>query len=150
MNIRRTNQQGFTIVELLIFIIIISILAGLIVTSFAEFKQKDRNQSRQKDVKALQVAIEGYYAQNGKYPTLAEINNTAWRTKNVKALENDDFQDPAAKDSKLVASPAPDVYSYDVKADDNNTCDNSAKDCTKYTLTATLEGADPFTKNNVN
>lgn len=147
---RTTGQDGFTIVELLIFIIIIGILAGLIVTSFSSFKQKDRNQSRQKDVKALQVAVEGYYAQNGKYPTLNELNDSAWRTKNVKALEADDFQDPEGADSKLTAKPGARAYSYEVTADDGAACDNSTKDCTKYTLTATLEGTDAFVKNNVN
>lgn len=150
MNIRRTNQSGFTIVELLIFIIIITVLGLLIVTSFSEFKQKDRNQSRQKDIKALQVAVEGYYAQNGKYPTLDELNNNEWRTKNVKALESDDFQDPQGANSKLTAEPTTDIYSYSAKADDDTACDNTTKDCTKYTLTATLEGADPFIKNNIN
>lgn len=150
MNIRRTNQSGFTIVELLIFIIIITVLGLLIVTSFSEFKQKDRNQSRQKDIKALQVAVEGYYAQNGKYPTLDELNNNEWRTRNIKALEESDFQDPQGEDSRLTSEPVAKAYSYSAKADDDTDCDNKANDCTKYTLTATLEGAEPFVKNNVN
>lgn len=153
MNIRRiirANQSGFTIVELLIFIIIIGVLGALIVTSFSEYKQKDRNQSRQKDIKALQVAVEGYYAQNGKYPTLNELNDSEWRTKNVRALESSDFQDPQGADSKLTGEPSEKIYSYSAKADDDGNCDNKEKDCTKYTLTATLEGAEPFVKNNVN
>jgi prepilin-type N-terminal cleavage/methylation domain-containing protein len=142
----RQKQDGFTIIELLIVIIIIGVLTAFIVTTFADFRQKERNQERQKDIKALQVGIEGYYAQNGKYPTLKELNDTAWRTKNIKALETDDFKDPSNSSDKLVAAPAASVYSYDVKADDGSACDNSAKDCAKYTLTATYEGGEKFEK----
>ena len=144
------NQAGFTIVELLIVVIVIGILAGLIITTFTDFKQKDRNKERQKDVKTLQVGIEGYYAQNGKYPTLKDLNDSAWRTKNIKALEQDDLKDPKSSSDKLVTAPAANVYSYEVKADDNSDCDNSTKDCAKYTLTATYEGGETFVKNNLN
>ena len=150
MNRYKNDQNGFTIVELLIFIIIIGILAIFITTTFSEYREKERNQSRQKDTKALQVAIEGYYAQSGKYPTLSEINNTDWRGKNFKALEAGDFQDPLASDSNLADKPTENAYSYEPLGDDNNLCDNKEKDCTKYTLTATLEGAEPFVKTNVN
>ncbi|MCA9329076.1 prepilin-type N-terminal cleavage/methylation domain-containing protein [Candidatus Saccharibacteria bacterium] len=146
---RNNNQAGFTIIELLIFIIIITILGLLIISSFSDFRQKERNQSRQKDIKALQVAIEGYYAQNGNYPTLDELNDPQWRTKNLKALEDDDYKDPQGTNSKLTANPENKIYSYNVKADDNTDCDNKTKDCQKYTLTGTLEEADPFIKNNV-
>jgi type II secretory pathway pseudopilin PulG len=146
----KQKQDGFTIVELLIIIIVIGVLAGLIITSFSGFRQKERDKERQGNIKALQVAIEGYYAQNGKYPSLNELNDTAWRTKNIKALEADDLKDPQGTDSKLVTAPVAKAYSYDVKADDNTACDNKTKDCTKYTLTATYEGGTTFSKNNLN
>lgn len=146
----KTNQNGFTIVELLIVIIIIGILAGLIVTTFTDFRQKERNKERQKDVKSLQVGIEGYFNQNGKYPTLTDLNDTAWRIKNIKALEADDLKDPTSTSDKLVAAPAAGAYSYDVKAEDDTLCDNATKDCAKYTLTATYEGGEKFEKTNLN
>lgn len=155
MNIKQkrlspSEQDGFTIVELLIFIIVIGMLTILIVSSFASFKQKERNSERQKDVKALQVAIEGYYAQNGRYPTLNNLNESSWRGKNIKAIEADDLKDPKGVDSKLVGAPKSNVYSYEVHADDDTDCDNSTKDCTKYKLTATYEGGQTFVKTNLN
>lgn len=144
------KQAGFTIVELLIIIILFGVLAIIIVTTFTDLKQKERNSERRKDVKAMQVAIEGYYAQNGKYPTLSQLNNATWRHKNVKTLSANDLKDPKAKTNVLADTPAANIYSYAVKADDGTACDNSVKDCTKYTFTATYEGGGTFFKNNLN
>ncbi|RTK94974.1 hypothetical protein EKI60_00750 [Candidatus Saccharibacteria bacterium] len=146
----KQKQDGFTIVELLIIIIVIGILAALILTTATDYRQKERNKERQTDIKSLQVGIEGYYAQHGKYPTLSELNDSNWRTKNIKALEPDELKDPSGTGSKLVESPTANSYSYEVKANDDTVCDNNVKDCSKYVLTATFEGGDSFSKNNLN
>src|SRR5437588_436170 len=71
----KSKQQGFTIVELLIVIVVIGILAALVITTFTGIQQKARNTERQTDIKALHGQVEAYYAQNGKYPTLANMND---------------------------------------------------------------------------
>lgn len=146
----KQKQDGFTIVELLIIIIMIGIVTALGMTTFTDYRQKERNKERQADIKALQVGIEGYYAQNGKYPTLAELNDGNWRRKNIKALETETLKDPSNTSIQLVAAPIANSYSYEVKASDDTICDNSVKDCAKYVLTATFEGGDSFSKNNLN
>ena len=150
MTIRR-NQQGFTIVELLIVIVVIGILAALVITTFTGIQQKARDTERQTDIKALYGQIEAYYAQNGKYPTLANINDATWRSSNMKGLEAAALADPKNPSSQtLVSTPASNVYAYAVTASDGTACDNSTKDCAQYTLTATLESGGTFTRSNLN
>jgi type II secretion system protein G len=147
---RKLNQKGFTIVELLIVIVVIGILAALVITTFTGIQQKARNTERNTDVKALHGQVEAYYAQNGKYPTLANLNDSTWRGTNMKGLDQEALKDPKSGSYTLAAAAAANVYSYDVKASDDTACDNSAKDCAKYTLTATLEGGGTFAKSNLN
>src|SRR3989344_267056 len=123
------KQQGFTIVELLIVIVVIGILATLVITTFTGIQQKARNTKRQTDINALQGQIEAHFAQTGKYPTLANMNDSDWRNDNVKGLDSAALCDPKAGTStcSLVDTPAADVYAYRVRAADGTTaCDNSA------------------------
>lgn len=149
------KQQGFTIVELLIVIVVIGILAALVITTFTGIQQKARNTERETDIKAIHGQVEAYYAQNGKYPTLANLNDSTWRGTNMKGLDQEALKDPknAATDGtqyQLGSSAAANKYSYAVTASDGTACDNSAKDCAQYTLTATNEGGGTFTKTNLN
>ena len=150
MSIKR-NQQGFTIVELLIVIVVIGILAALVITTFTGIQQKARNTERTTDIKALHGQIEAYYAQNGKYPTLANMNDSTWRGTNMKGLDPEALKDPKGAAQTLAATAGANNYSYAVFASDGTTaCDNTTTDCAVYTLTATLEGGGTFTKSNLN
>jgi prepilin-type N-terminal cleavage/methylation domain-containing protein len=145
------KQQGFTIVELLIVIVVIGILAGLVVTTFTGIQQRARNTERQTDVKAIHAQVEAYYAQYGKYPTLANLNDTTWRSTNMKGLDVEALKDPKGTASTLVATPAANNYAYAVfAADGTTTCDNTTTDCGAYTLTATNEGGGTYAKKNLN
>jgi prepilin-type N-terminal cleavage/methylation domain-containing protein len=156
----RQNQQGFTIVELLIVIVVIGILAGLVITTFTGIQQKARNTERQTDIKAMHGQVEAYYAQNGKYPTLANMNSYSWRQTNMKGLDSEAIKDPKGAGTgantsdtapyQLASAAAASIYSYAVTASDGTACDNSTKDCAQYTLTATYEGGGTFAKSNLN
>lgn len=146
----RTKQQGFTIVELLIVIVVIGILAALVITTFTGIQQKARDTERTTDVKALHGQVEAYYAQNGKYPTLANLNDSTWRSTNMKGLDAEALKDPKGSAQTLVAAPAANAYAYAVTASDGSACDNTTKDCAEYTLTATLEAGGTFAKSNLN
>src|SRR5882757_3970226 len=90
----KSNRSGFTIVELLIVIVVIGILAGLVITTFTGIQQKARNTERQTDIKAIHGQVEAYYAQNGRYPTLANLNDVTWRGANMKGLDPEALKDP--------------------------------------------------------
>lgn len=135
------RQKGFTIVELLIVIVVIGILATLVIVTFTGIQQRARNTKRQTDVNAIASHVEAYFADNGKYPTLTNMNDSAWRASNVKGLDPAALKDPKGSAQTLVSSPAANSYAYQPTDDSGNACDNSATDCTKYTLTATYEGS---------
>jgi len=146
--IQKSKQQGFTIVELLIVIVVIGILAALVITTFTGIQQKGRNTERVTDIKALHGQVEAYYAQNGRYPTLTNLNDSSWRSTNMKGLDSDALQDPKGTAQTLVAAPAANSYAY---AATPSGCDNGAGgDCTGYTLTATREGDVVYTKSALN
>ncbi|MEO8863266.1 MAG: prepilin-type N-terminal cleavage/methylation domain-containing protein, partial [Candidatus Saccharimonadales bacterium] len=46
----KVKQQGFTIVELLIVIVVIGILAALVITTFTGIQQKGRDTERTTDL----------------------------------------------------------------------------------------------------
>jgi type II secretion system protein G len=142
------KQSGFTIVELLIVIVVIGILAALVITTFTGIQQKARDTERQTDIKAIYGQVEAYYAQNGKYPTLANVNDATWRTTNMKGLDGEALKDPKGTAQTLVAAPANNSYAYAVTPAG---CDNgTGGDCTTYTLTARLESGTDFAKSNLN
>lgn len=147
----RTNkQQGFTIVELLIVIVVIGILAALVITTFTGIQKKARDTERTTDIKALHGQVEAYYAQNGKYPTLANLNDGTWRSTNMKGLDGEALQDPKGSAQTLVAAAVANSYSYAVTNSAGTACDNTTSDCAQYTLTATLEGGGTSVKTNLN
>jgi type II secretion system protein G len=69
----RNNNKGFTIVELLIVIVVIGILAALVITTFTGIQQRARDTERQTDINAVRGHLEAFYANNGYYPTVAEL-----------------------------------------------------------------------------
>lgn len=144
----KNKQSGFTIVELLIVIVVIGILAALVVTTFSGIQQKARNTERETDIKAVHGQVEAYYAQNGKYPTLANLNDSSFRSANLKGLDDEALKDPKGANNTVAGTAAANVYSYAVTPAG---CDNGAGgDCTGYTLTATKEGGGTFTKSALN
>jgi len=149
----KRKQHGFTIVELLIVIVVIGILAGLVVTTFSGIQKKARDSERKTDINALHSQLEAYYAQNGKYPTLANVNDSAWRSTNMKGLDADALKDPKGAASTLVGAAAADSYAYAVTTSGGAACDNAAPatDCGAYVLTATNEGTPAtYVKNSLN
>lgn len=145
--LKKLKDRGFTIVELLIVIVVIGILATLVITTYNGIQEKARDTKRKTDVNALQGQIEAYQAQNGKYPTLANINDSTFRAANMKGLDPAALQDPKGSSQALCGSTTANCYTY---AATPSGCDNSTTDCTAYTLTATLEAGGTFSKQNLN
>jgi prepilin-type N-terminal cleavage/methylation domain-containing protein len=142
----KKNNRGFTIVELLIVIVVIGILAALVIVTYNGIQQKARDTERKTDIKALQGHMEAYWADNAKYPTLAQANDASaggFRQTNFKGLDPASFADPKNTSSQVLCGAATaSCYGY---LPTPAGCDNGAGgDCTNYSLTANLESGGSF------
>jgi len=165
VSLKKKGQSGFTIVELLIVIVIIGILAGLVITQIIGATAKARDTERKTDLDQVANQLEVYYARNGFYPTLANVNTAAWRNSVPgNAFSAGDaaksLADPSNASTTTLSATAPTAvggaYSYvPTPASCTAGTDNaggsiaSTTPCTGYTLTAWLESpAGAYAKTN--
>ena len=67
--IRRARQEdGFTLIEVLVVISILGILAGIVVFSVAGLSNRGQADACKTDKATLQTAVQAYFAQNSVYP----------------------------------------------------------------------------------
>ncbi|MCA9333113.1 hypothetical protein KDA00_04560 [Candidatus Saccharibacteria bacterium] len=123
---------------------------SLLLSTMVGVQTKARDTERQTDIKAMHAQIEAYYAQNGKYPTLENINDPGWRGINMKGLDDEALVDPKNNSKEIISTPKDGSYSYEVYSSSNTTCDNVTSDCEQYTLTAILDDGQTYKKQNLN
>ena len=151
----KKSNRGFTIVELLIVIVVIGILALLVITTYSGIQAKARNAKRQTDIASLQTQLEAFFSQNGYYPSLTDMNGSAWRTANMKSLDTNALIDPSnpTQSTTLVSAPVLKSYAYAVKDSSGASCESTDTNCAQYTLTAsyegTVNGAATYSKSNL-
>lgn len=109
-----------------------------------------RDTERQTDIKNVHAQLEAYYAQNGKYPSLTELNDINFRASNMKGLDTQWLKDPAGPAATLLASPSGNYYSYQATASNGTACGSNGKACSSYTLTAVLEAGGTYFKKSLN
>ncbi len=143
------KSKGFTIVELLIVIVVIAILATLVIVTFTGIQQKARDSQRQTDVNALDSHLAAYYASNGYYPSVIDLQSQSWVAQNMKGL---DYQATVSPDGKTIATTAGTggsggwAYGYATQGCDATQASSTSNECTSFTLTANLEAGSSFSK----
>lgn len=159
MGMHSGRERGFTLIELLIVGIIVGILATLVAATYSGVKAKDRNGQRQTDIQEIQSQLEIYYATHSKYPSLVQLNDSKWRSDNMKLLKDDSISDPTWKKSAacsqddkatFLGAPGKNCYSYQATTADGSACDDAKVDCAQYTLTASFEGGEKYVKSSLN
>ncbi len=69
MRSRRNHQEGFTLIELMVVILIIGLLATIVVQSLRGATDKAKTTKAEADIAELKTALDRYYLDNGNYPT---------------------------------------------------------------------------------
>jgi len=136
----RKDENGHSFLELVAVCVIIGILATIIIASFATVERNRQNQQRQTDIDNIHQQLEAYYVVHSFYPTFADMNNTTWVGLNLPVLSLNSLRDPKSKSYLLSAQPTKSAFAYQVTAADGGSCNNVARLCIHYTLTATLIG----------
>lgn len=70
----RRKEQGFTLVELLIVIVVIAILAAITIVAYGNVTSKANDSGYASDAGSIVSFIETYNADNGSYPTTIASN----------------------------------------------------------------------------
>ena len=69
------NRSGFTITELLVVVVVISILAAITLTTYAGLQKRAATSAVRADLQSAYKVLQGDYIGTGSYPaTLAEAN----------------------------------------------------------------------------
>ena len=114
--IKQQDSKGFTLVELLVVIIVISILAAIVLVAYPGYQMRARNNERKNDLNQLAAALNTYAIQKNNYMETASgcgflgegngwatLTNPGWYDKSVtKCLQDvgllktaDDILDPS-------------------------------------------------------
>jgi len=65
---RARQEEGFTLIELMIVIVILGVLAGIVVFAVGGITDRGTSAACKTDVATVQTAVEAYYAKTGGYP----------------------------------------------------------------------------------
>ncbi|MDO8432970.1 MAG: type II secretion system major pseudopilin GspG [Candidatus Binatus sp.] len=69
MKSRRYNQDGFTLIEIMVVILILGLLATIVVQSLRGAADKAKRVKAQADLAEYKTALDRYYLDNGTYPS---------------------------------------------------------------------------------
>lgn len=101
---------------------------------------------RQTDINALRSQVEVHYANWGNYPSLAQINDAAWRTKNMRGLSSEALRDPESSSEKLASVASRGTYGYQALPANCSGGENATIGCDSFVLTAILSDGTKYTK----
>ena len=66
------SQRGFTLIEVLLVMVILTVLAAVVVPKFTNRSKDARKTAAHTDIANLEVALDAYEVDTGRYPTTSE------------------------------------------------------------------------------
>lgn len=97
---------GFTIVELLVAMVLLTIIIGFLIPEVTYGPSTPRDEPQKKDLKKIKTAIDQYYADNGRYPKnlidLTQTNPPYFSEVPVDPLTGSADWEVAEKDNKNI------------------------------------------------
>jgi type II secretory pathway pseudopilin PulG len=156
----KTDQNGFTVPELLLMVLIIIVLSGLVLTNYQAARAKQRDTQRVKDINLIDNKLETYYNEKNAYPAsfnaqdLYNIDSNALKDPNNHAIiiHAPVVDSTAAQAIAKPTSTSKSSYLYIPYPDG---CTNAANNCTGFVLKTYIEKPtsttpNPYTKVGIN
>lgn len=81
------NEKGFTLIEMMIVMLIISVLLIITIPNVTKHNSNINNKGCEAYVKMVQAEVQAYQMDNNKVPTLAELQSEGY-LKDVKGCPN--------------------------------------------------------------
>lgn len=101
------GSRGFTIVEVAVVIVIISILVAIGGFVYNDYQQRANNDTRESRANIIASALERYYSENGEYPgvhmLIAGPDNNASKVADLLAIDESEIVDPSAPDGQTIS-----------------------------------------------
>ena len=125
-------RTGFTLIEMVIVISIVTMLIGGSALGYGRYQQNARNARRKSDLEQIRAALELYRSNtvNGNYPTSWYGGALNWQNELSPYF--------GGNIANIPKDPSTNQY-YDYDASPTWCSGGGASRCTSYTLTTTLE-----------
>ena len=126
------DNQGFTVIELLVVILVFIALAVVAVTNIRGLRAENRDTASKTDINAIYYQLESFFEKNDYYPEKLSVET-------LKGLDPESLKDDLGKTVNEEGG----QYRYEP-----NTC--AEQKCKSFTLTAQLDKEAPYTKQSLN
>lgn len=139
------NKSAFTIVEILVIVLIITILSAISIFAYEGTQKDARDSTRRGTTTVISEALEKYYEKNGEYPPVASlVSDDGVSAQGVATKLGITIHDlrmprlPSGTTNPLTSTDPPmnDYITYDASSDTSNTgCqDDPSGGCDRFTL----------------
>lgn len=107
------DQQGFTLVELMVVVVIIGILAAIAIPQFSKQADKAKIGRAQAEMKSMANIINVYYSEKGQYPKATNSNDEG----TIQKVLNDSGVNWKPSSGTGITDPWGNAYHYTAKND---------------------------------
>lgn len=128
----QNSFEGFTVIELLVFVLVLSIVAVVALTNIRTLRAQNRDMTRKTDINAVYYQLESFREKNGYYPEVLS-------TETLKGVDTESLKDS----DDLAFNAEGGKYLYKPK-----NCSESK--CKSFVLSSELEREAPFVKQSLN